>query len=230
MAPSRPRSMAPTAARSVVGTSWIASSGRPAARRPAVRQAWMAAELRCVSEPPRRMTALPAFRQSPPASAVTLGRLSKMTPTTPSGVRTRWILQAVRALPFGDHGADRVGERGDLLQRLRDAGDAGAVERAAIDHRGARSGRTHRAHVFRVGREDLRPLSGAALSRPRGAPCSWLRSRPLRAGMQRRARGGRCRASGSRPSAPSPSENSLRLAFMRPSAPCRPGGSSRSGP
>ena len=38
----RPRSMWPTASRSVVGTSWIAASGRPAARKPATRQAWIA--------------------------------------------------------------------------------------------------------------------------------------------------------------------------------------------
>ena len=35
-----------------------------------------AAALRALSEPPRRMTALPALRQSAPASAVTFGRLS----------------------------------------------------------------------------------------------------------------------------------------------------------
>ncbi len=35
------------------------------------------------------MTALPALRHSAAASAVTFGRLSKMTPMTPSGTRTR---------------------------------------------------------------------------------------------------------------------------------------------
>ena len=48
------------------------------------------------SEPPRRITALPAFMHSAPASAVTFGRLSKMTPITPSGVRTRSMCS-----PFG---------------------------------------------------------------------------------------------------------------------------------
>ncbi len=42
----------------------------------ACRQAWMAALDRALSEPPRRITALPDFRHSAPASAVTLGRLS----------------------------------------------------------------------------------------------------------------------------------------------------------
>ena len=71
------RASAPTAARSVVGTSWIASSGRPAARQP-LDQAGVdrARRMRRLSEPPRRITALPALRQSAPASAVTLGRLS----------------------------------------------------------------------------------------------------------------------------------------------------------
>ena len=68
--------MWPTAARSGVGTSWIAASGRPALFRPATSAAWIAsAELR-LSEPPRRIAALPALTASAPASAVTLGRLS----------------------------------------------------------------------------------------------------------------------------------------------------------
>ena len=40
--PSRPFSISPTASRSVVGTSWMAASGRPAARRPRARHTWMA--------------------------------------------------------------------------------------------------------------------------------------------------------------------------------------------
>ncbi|EGE58311.1 hypothetical protein RHECNPAF_33400116 [Rhizobium etli CNPAF512] len=96
IAPSRPRSMAPTAARSVTGTSWIACSGSPAAFRPSTMQAWIACDERRESEPQRRITALPALRQRAPASAVTFGRLSKMTPITPSGVRTRSIFR-----PFG---------------------------------------------------------------------------------------------------------------------------------
>ena len=38
--------------------------------------AWIARAERKLSEPPRRITALPALRQSAPASAVTFGRLS----------------------------------------------------------------------------------------------------------------------------------------------------------
>ncbi len=96
MPPFRPASIRPTAARSRVGTSVIAASGRPASRRPCARQSWIARQERKLSEPPRRITALPAFRHSTPASAATLGRLSKITPITPSGTRTRSMV-----MPFG---------------------------------------------------------------------------------------------------------------------------------
>ena len=66
----------PTAARSRVGTIWIASSGKPACFKPSASAAWIARAERKLSEPPRRITALPALRHSAPASAVTLGRLS----------------------------------------------------------------------------------------------------------------------------------------------------------
>ena len=88
--------MAPTAARSRVGTRLIASAGKPACSRPSLIASAMASEVRKLSEPARRMAALPALRQSAPASAVTLGRLSKITPMTPSGVATRSIFR-----PFG---------------------------------------------------------------------------------------------------------------------------------
>ena len=52
-------------------------------------QAWMAPALRRLSEPPRRIAALPDFRQSAAASAMTLGRLSKTIPITPMGCATR---------------------------------------------------------------------------------------------------------------------------------------------
>ena len=44
------------------------------------------------SLPPRRMTALPVFRQSAAVSTNTLGRLSKTTAMTPSGTRTLRIV------------------------------------------------------------------------------------------------------------------------------------------
>ena len=75
-APSSPASISPTAARSPVGTSWIAACRQPG-RGEAVHQAGVDRALDArLSEPPRRIAALPALRQSPPASAVTFGRLS----------------------------------------------------------------------------------------------------------------------------------------------------------
>ncbi|MCY1173205.1 hypothetical protein D9M73_133590 [compost metagenome] len=69
-------SIAPTAARSVVGTNCAASAGMPLATRPDTSAAWIARLLSIASEPPRRMTALPAITASAAASAVTFGRLS----------------------------------------------------------------------------------------------------------------------------------------------------------
>ena len=64
-------------------------------------------------EPPRRITALPDLRQSAPASAVTLGRLSKITPMTPERRADALDVEAVGPVPFGDDGADRIGQFGD---------------------------------------------------------------------------------------------------------------------
>jgi hypothetical protein len=101
--------IAPTAARSLTGTSWIACSGRPADFNPSTRQAWIACDERLESVPQRRMTAFPAFRQRAPASAVTFGLLSNMTPITPSGVRTRSIFS-----PFGRSQAAMTSPTGSL--------------------------------------------------------------------------------------------------------------------
>ncbi len=67
-------SIVPTAARSVVGTSWMAAAGRPAAISPTPSAFMIADDELKLSEPQRRIAALPAFRHSPPASAVTFGR------------------------------------------------------------------------------------------------------------------------------------------------------------
>jgi hypothetical protein len=114
----------------------------------------MAAELLCVSEPPRRITALPDFRHRAPASAVTFGRLSKMTPTTPMGVRTRWMRQTVRPLPFGHDLADRIGEFGDRLEARRDRLDTLRTQRAAVDDGRGGSGGLQSGDVERIGLEN----------------------------------------------------------------------------
>jgi len=63
-----------TASRSTMGTSWMAFSGSPLTRSTLRRIALRARLEWIASEPPRRMTALPAFRHRAAASAVTLGR------------------------------------------------------------------------------------------------------------------------------------------------------------
>ena len=65
-APPRPSSISPTASRAAKGASVIAASGSPASFKPATRQAWIAADERKLSEPPRSTTALPLLRQSAP--------------------------------------------------------------------------------------------------------------------------------------------------------------------
>ena len=79
----------------------------------------MACDVRVLSEPPRRITALPDLSVSAPASAVTLGRLSKITPMTPSGVRTREMSSPLGRSHCGHHRSDRIGQGGDLAQALR---------------------------------------------------------------------------------------------------------------
>ena len=132
-------SISPTAARSVVGTSWIAASGSPAAASPATSPAWIACAERRLSEPPRRIAAFPAFRHSAPASAVTFGRLSKITPTTPSGVRTRRMCRpegrshSAITCPTGS------GCAGDRAQALDHAGDPRLGQLQPVEHRARRA-------------------------------------------------------------------------------------------
>ena len=57
-----------------VGTACMAASGRPASRSPSCRHARIARDEKKLSEPPRRIAALPALRHRAPASAVTFGR------------------------------------------------------------------------------------------------------------------------------------------------------------
>ena len=74
------------------------------------------------------MAALPALRQSAPASAVTLGRLSKITPMTPSGVATRSICRPFGPLEARQHAADRIGQVGNALDGRRNGFEALRVQ------------------------------------------------------------------------------------------------------
>ena len=134
----------------------IAASGRPASRRPCTRQSWIARQERKLSEPPRRITALPDFRHSTPASAATFGRLSKITAITPSGTRTRSMVmpfgrcQLSVTAPTGSamlaHGRDAVGHRLDARRCQRQAVDEGRGRAAGANLR----------DILGIGREDRR--------------------------------------------------------------------------
>jgi hypothetical protein len=75
MNPSR-RMKSTAACRLVSSTSTTLSSGRPALAAAWRRQATMAVLDPMADDDPRSMVALPALRQSPAASLVTLGRFS----------------------------------------------------------------------------------------------------------------------------------------------------------
>ncbi len=106
--PARPFSISPTAARSATGTSWMASSGRPAALRPSTRQAWMACDEFSESEPPRRITAVAGLE----AQRAGIGRhigpaFVDHTDDTQRRAHA-FDVQAVGAVPGGGHFAHGV--------------------------------------------------------------------------------------------------------------------------
>ena len=106
--PARPVSISPTAARSVVGTSWIASSGSPAAFSPSTRQAWMAAEeferIRAAAQD-HRIAGLEAERAGVGRDV----RPALVDDADDAERRAHALdMQAVRPVPCGDHLADRV--------------------------------------------------------------------------------------------------------------------------
>src|SRR5262252_26275 len=92
------RSSSPTAARSVVGTSWIAACGSRAACSPSARQPWIARDEWKLAEP----------------HAHALDD------------------EAVGPRPLGQHGADRIRKRRDLLEPARHRLDALVVELEAV--------------------------------------------------------------------------------------------------
>ena len=223
--------MAPTAARSRVGTSWIAVSGRPASRSPAMRQAWIAAALR--------------MRVGAAAQDHGIARLQAERAGIRGDVRAALEdhaddaerradpldAQAVRPVPCRDHRADRIGKRGDLLQRTRDRLDA-RRDRACRGRSSPRSQPASRiaATSAALRREDL----GG-----RGAKCrrggekrrgSSPRSEHWRA-RKRRARASAPMARISASTVPAPRRSRLHCAWRscRPSIPYRRGGSSPSG-
>ena len=148
--------MAPTAARSRVGTRLIGVGRQTrllAAPRPSPPRSTL--EVRKLSEPARRMAALPALRQSAPASAVTFGRLSKITPMTPSGVATRSITRPFGRSKRASTPPDGIGQRGDALDRPCDIFDPAFIERKSIDERRREPIVTGLRHVLDIRLQNL---------------------------------------------------------------------------
>ena len=108
----------------------VGAAGRPL-RAPRASPRRSPCAVRKLSEPARRIAALPAFRQSAPASAVTLGRLSKMTPIDAERRRDALDQQAVRPLEGGEHPPDGIGQRGDAPRPRRRWPRGAGVERSA---------------------------------------------------------------------------------------------------
>ena len=165
--------------------------------------------LRSASEPPRRIRALPERRQSAAASAVTLGRLSKIMPMTPIGVRTRAMSR-----PFGRVQRAASRRRPDRADR-RSAPSRGhrleplGVEPQPVDQR--RSPRRRpRALAARISPRLRAQLRGNAPGSPPTA-CSAGASRSVAGGALARA--------------PIASMSSARL--IAPASPDRRGGSIR---
>ena len=162
-----------------------------------------AAEL---SEPPRRIAALPALRQSAPASAVTLGRLSKITPITPSGVATR-----SKSSPFGVVQWASTRPTGSARPATASTPSAIAVTRAS-----SRTRRSRKAGVWPAARACA--TSCALAARMRGA------ARRSSAAMARKApsfcAAGRAPERG-RPHGPRPDSRiapAISLSMLRPSS------------
>jgi hypothetical protein len=90
-------------------------------------------------------------------------------------------VETIRALPARDLGADRVGKRGDLVERLGNRLDALLVEHQAIGHSG------RRGEIDRIGGEHGRRV-GAKLARHRLDRPAALRCRGVAQRLGRLAR------------------------------------------
>ena len=130
MAPSSPASIAPTAARSRVGTSWIAVPGRPAASAPRPGS----------DGSPRRAEGVGAAAQDRGIARLEAERAGVGGDVGPALIddaddaerRAHALdVEAVRAVPGGDDGADGIGQGGDLLDALWPSPRSGSASASA---------------------------------------------------------------------------------------------------
>ena len=100
--------------------------------------------------------------------------------------------QAVRPRPFGQHRADGIGQRGNLLDALGGRFDARLVEQQTIDERGRPSGGARGFQVLGIGGEDGRCRPTQRI----GSRAQRLRLRLRRRQGQRMRRGAGAPADG----------------------------------
>ena len=174
MLPSSPASISPTAARSRVGTSWIASSGRPAARSPS-RQRGMngarrAEAIRAAAQD-RRIAGLEAER-----AGIGGDVRAALVDDADDAERHAHALDghAVRALPSLQHRADRIVERATTSRPSAIASTRLPSSVEAVEEGGGRAGGLGFGDVVRVGGEDF-ALRGADRLRHGGQRLVLLR-------------------------------------------------------
>ena len=141
-----------------------------------------------LSEPPRRMTALPARRQSAPASAVTLGREFVNDADDAQRDAHSGDVEPVGPGPGREHGADGIGQRSHLLEPARHRLDTRAIEAEAVEHGGREIGGG--GEIAGVGGEER---GGIGAERGSGVA--------QRVGLARRLGAGEERGGGTRPGA-----------------------------
>ena len=163
-------SISPTAARSAVGTSWIAASGRPAAARPAASAG---------VDRLGRVQALGAAAQDRGVAGLQAERAGvggDVRPALedhadhPDRRADPADVQARGPVPFGDHLPDRVGLGGDGAQAVDHAGDARLGQQQPVEHRRAEALRLGQLHVGGVGGEERCAVGRDGVGGGDGAP------------------------------------------------------------
>ena len=153
----RARSIAPTAARSCVGTSWTASAGSPRRVEPCdERGVDRAVANATASLPPRRSTALPDAQAQRGGVGGDVGAAFVDDADHARSARAR----AGSASPLGrsrsvDHLADRIGQRGDRLDRRRRSPSSRAASSFSRSSIAALRPMRSPRHVLGVGGEDF---------------------------------------------------------------------------
>ena len=111
------------------------------------------ARLECtLSEPPRRMAALPDFRHK---RAGVAGHVRPALVDDADDAERHAHARDVEAIgprPLRDGGADGIRQRGDVFDAARHAVDARVIEREAIEHGARQTLGARRVHVAGIGR------------------------------------------------------------------------------